>query len=303
MINNHENKHIKSYSLERFSLMNKKFLNHLFFILGFVFLLNCDSSKSQFSNLDKRILCKNFAFCSDKKNYRFGIIGDSWTNLLFGTNSIETIREQLEKYHGYKLIGSTIGGQTLENALRLGFHYKTIDEAGSEIKYMLLSLGGNDLQRNPKEFVQNFQETKLKRLEKIQNYLIQMIQTGNLHKRNKYGGASLLWIIHGYDYLNPEIYTYENATSCRITLQKVGFTDEQIDKFTITTLDDYNELLKNLTFIEPSLRYIDLRGTLIKDKFANPEYMFDCIHPNSIGFSLITQKYVKILEGYTNSER
>lgn len=276
----------------------------LVLILGIFFLCGCDSSKDRFSHLDKRALCYNFSLCSDnKRGYKFGIVGDSWTDLLFGVNAIETIRTHLEKYHGYKLIGATVGGQTLENTLRLGLHYKTIDEAGSEIKYMLVSLGGNDLQRDPEEFLGNFHETKTRRFQIIKTYLFELIQTGNAYKLNKYGGSPLLWIIHGYDYLNPEIYTYENATSCRITLKKVGFTDEQIDEFLTTILDDYNEFLKTLTFQEANLRYIDLRGTLREGKFANPKYMFDCIHPNSIGFSLITQRYVKVLEGYTKNER
>lgn len=272
-------------------------------LLILIFILRCDSRKDRFSNLDKQALCYSLAFCSEKKSYKFGIIGDSWTDLLFGTNAIETIRTQLEKYHGYRLVGSTLGGQTLENVLKLGIHYKVIDEAGSEIKYMLLSLGGNDLQRDPEEFLQNYDQTKNARFQIIKNNFLQLIQTGNAYKLQKYGGAPLLWILHGYDYPNPEVHTYRNATSCRITLRDYGFTDEQVDTFLTTTLDEYNELIKTITFQEISLRYIDLRRTLKAEKFSDPKYMYDCIHPNSIGFSIITQKYVKILEGYTKNER
>jgi lysophospholipase L1-like esterase len=272
-------------------------------MIQFLFLIHCDSRKDRFSSLDKKALCYNIAICTEKRGFKFGILGDSWTDLLFGTNAIETIRTHLEKYHGYKLVGSTLGGQTLENTFKLGLHYKTIDEAGPEIKYMLISIGGNDLQKVPNEFVSDFQNTKQKRFETIKENLSQLIQTGNAYKLQKYGGAPLLWIIHGYDYPNPDVYAYENATSCRITLKNFGFTDEQVEVFLTQTLDEYNELLKTLTYHEASLRYIDLRGTLRNGKFSDSQYMFDCIHPNTIGFSIITQKYVKILEGYTNNER
>jgi len=278
-------------------------MKKIIIFLIFVILYNCDTPKNKLTGLDTQFLCYSLGICNPNRGVKFGILGDSWTDLLFGTSVIEDLRFQLEKRHGYSLVGSTLGGQTLQGVFQLGSHYRVIDQAGPTIKYMLISLGGNDLQFKPEEYLVNFTQTKQNRFELVKNNLLSMIHTGNAYKVQKWGGANLTWIIHGYDYTNPEKYTYENATSCRITLKKLGFNDEQIDTFSKSLLDEYNEFLKSLTFEEFYLKYIDLRGTLRKDKFANPDLMFDCIHPNSLGFQVLAERYVKILEGYTNNER
>jgi lysophospholipase L1-like esterase len=265
--------------------------------------MSCDSPKSKFTDIEAQALCYNLGTCNPSRGVKFGMLGDSWTDLLFGTNVIDSLRVQLERNHGYSILGSTIGGQEMEMAYKQGLHFKIIDEAGPSLKYVLVSLGGNDLQRNPVDFINNREAAFSTRFATIKENLFNMIRTGNSYKIQKWGGNNLLWIIHGYDYTNPEKYTYENATSCRITLKNLGFTDELVDYFSTAALDEYNEFLKNLTFEEPNLRYIDLRGTLQQGKFSNPDLMFDCIHPNSLGFQILAERYVKTLEGYTNNER
>lgn len=273
----------------------------LFFLV--LILYNCDSSKSKFTNLETQLLCYNLGVCNPNRGVKFGMLGDSWTDLVFGTNVIDNLRVQLEKNHGYSIVGSTLGGQEMQGVFKIGSHYRVIDEAGPNLKYMLISLGGNDIQYNPSEYLNDIEETKRKRFQSVKENLLNMIRTGNTYKVQKWGGANLTWIIHGYDYTNPEKYTYENATSCRITLKKLGFTDEKVDYFSTGVLDEYNEFLKGITYEEIHLRYIDLRGSLRQGQFANPDLMFDCIHPNSPGFQILGERYVKILEGYTNNER
>ena len=91
--------------------------------------------------------------------------------------------------------------------------------------------------------------------------------------------------------------------SCRDTLIGQGFSDSEVTAFTSQVLDDFNEKLRQITYIEPQLRYIDLRGTLGGPSVSRLEYMYDCIHPNSTGFELLAQRYVQVLEGYTTYER
>lgn len=272
-------------------------------ILSLVFfLIGCDTKKSPL-NISQS-LCYIAAACSDsQRGVKYGIIGDSWTDLVLGVPAIETIRVQLEKYHGYNLVGSTLGGQKLTTAYQTGLHYKTIDEAGPNIKYMLLSLGGNDLQLSPKSYVGRIQAEKETRFALIKNTLSDLIKTGNYYKIQKYGGAPLVWFIHGYDYGSPDNYNSASTTSCRTALKADGFTDTEVDGLVVTTFNEYNEMLKSTTYQEPQLRYIDLRGTLGGPPYSSKTEMWDCIHPTTPGFAKITTKYVQILQGYTGNDK
>ncbi|MCB1177876.1 MAG: SGNH/GDSL hydrolase family protein [Leptospiraceae bacterium] len=260
---------------------------------------NCDSSKSNLDAVDVQFACSVLSDCNPNRGSKFGILGDSWTDLVFGVDAIETLRVQLTKYGGYNVVGSTLGGQTLKTVYNTGLHYKVIDEAGPNIKYMLLSLGGNDIQGNPVTYLNNVENEKNSRFATLRENLLNLIRTGNLYKINKWGGNSITWIIHGYDYPNPDAATGFN---CRTYLVNLGFSSSDVDTFQQSILNSYNDYLKTLTFEETTLKYIDLRGTLSGPP-SKVDYMYDCIHPNSIGFRLIGERYIKTLEGYTNNER
>lgn len=244
--------------------------------------------------------CYSLAICTNDRGTKFGMVGDSWTDLVFGVNAIETLRVQLEKYHNYQIKGATLGGTTLSGAYQRGAHIQTIDEAGPSIKYVLVSLGGNDLQFTPSAYVNNFSAEKQSRFLTISGLIKDMITSGNAYKLNKWGGDPLIWIFHGYDYPNPD--NANGSTSCRDTLKAAGFTDTQVDVDMKTLLDDYNSLLYNLVFQIENFRYINLRSTL-GTSVSEKQYMFDCIHPNSIGFRLLGNRYVLSLEAYTRNER
>jgi hypothetical protein len=293
--------------------MKNKYLLITFIL--FLGLSNCDSQKK--NNLlfnDKQFACYVLAICSEERGVKFGMIGDSWTDLLFGTNFIETLRVQLEKYHGYKLIGSTQGGETIDGVLKKGSHLRVIDKAGPSLKYMLISIGGNDLQRDPEDFITNeFETEKTYRLNKYKKDLKNMIASGNAYKLSKFGGEPLLWIIHGYDFASTDNEVLESSTTtCRTTLLEAGWTDAQINGTDLVnslpnSFNEFNELLRNTTTEEPGLRYVDLRYTLgasaSNNYSSNPSLYIDCIHPNSVGFRILGEKYAKILQGYTNNER
>ncbi|MDX1961447.1 MAG: SGNH/GDSL hydrolase family protein [Leptospiraceae bacterium] len=273
------------------------------FFLLILFLLGCDSPKSFDKGLQIQLFCRVLVTgCETGRPTKFGMIGDSWTDLVLGTDAIESLRVQLEKYHGYKIIGSTLGGQLLETALKQNLHFKVIEEAGPDIKYMLLSLGGNDILGNISRYNGRIEEEKAIRFSTIRSSLSQMIQQGNAYKVSKWGGAPLIWMIHGYDYANPDVPSLSGSTFCRQTLLDAGFTTSTIETLS-KNLDDLNSLYIQITTTEPQLKYIDLRRTLGGPPYSNPANMFDCIHPNSIGFRIIGERYAKAIEGQTNGEK
>ncbi len=217
------------------------------------------------------------------------MIGDSWTDLLVGYPLVETLRIQLEKNHGYQITGATLGGQTLASALTQGLHYQVIDQSGANVRVILLSLGGNDLQANLKEYAQNLESARALRFNSIKTNLKQMIQTGNTYKRNKFGGEALKWVIHGYDYSNPDMPPLANISDegCKNRFITAGFSASTVNEFSFTQLDLYNEYLRSILAEEPSLYYVDLRKTLGGPAVSKSNYMLDCIHPNNLGFQLL----------------
>ncbi|WCL49934.1 SGNH/GDSL hydrolase family protein [Leptospira sp. GIMC2001] len=283
--------------------ISRTFSTNFILILSFLITINCDTSKKKDDNLVENLLCYSFANCGNSNGTRFGMLGDSWTDLLFGAPAIQTLRYHLENSYDYKITGATLGGQEISRVLSGGLHIQVIDQAGADIKYMLLSLGGNDLQFNPGAYVLDPIGERAKRFAEFESNLKTIVYSGNLHKQNKYGGEPLIWIIHGYDYPNPLNENQLSSTSCRSSLLAAGFADSQIQQFTSGNLDLFNDFLQNLTFEIPGLVYINLRGNLGGPPYSDAGNMFDCIHPTSLGFKTITDKYVLQLKVTTGDEK
>ena len=291
----------------------------IIFLLSFISLgiMNCDSAKKNTALLDdKQIACYVLATCNYQAGVKFGMVGDSWTDLIYGSKVVETLRVQLEKYHGYKIVGATKAGETLAGVLSLNTHIKVIDETGPSIKYMLISMGGNDIQGDVGAYKTNgFLTEKTNRLATFKSNLKKMIVTGNAYKVSKYGGDPLLWVIHGYDFASPDNeINSSSTTTCRTTLKTTGgFTDAQVNGTDSSGLglpqlfNEYNALLYTVTTEEPYLRYIDLRYTLGASAsnyyMSTPSLYGDCIHPTSVGFKIIGEKYATAVKGLTNDER
>ncbi|NCN11333.1 MAG: SGNH/GDSL hydrolase family protein [Leptospira sp.] len=283
--------------------LRRKIPAFLILFLTLIFFTNCDTSKKKDDNFTDNLLCYSFASCGSSNGTRFGMLGDSWTDLLFGAPAIQTLRYHLEDSYDYKITGATLGGQEMARVLSGGLHLQVIDQAGADIKYMLVSLGGNDLQFNPSAFVADPAAERAKRFALIESTLKTIVYSGNLHKQNKYGGDPLKWIIHGYDYPNPFNENALSTTSCRSTLLAAGITEDNLQQFTSGNLDLYNDFLQNLTFQIPDLRYINLRGNLGGPPYSAAGNMFDCIHPTSLGFKTLTDKYVLQLKITAGDEK
>ena len=277
----------------------------LFCILfGFV---ACDTTKDPLDELGFDVLCFTLASCDTPSNTRFGIIGDSWTDLLAGLGASKTLRDFLEKDYGYKLTGATLAGRKLKTSVEQGLHLKVIENAGPRMRYMIVSLGGNDVTLDAIRFTADKTAERNRVFGEIQNNLLTMIRTGNAFKIDKWGGDPLLWFVHGYDYSNVDnilstpIFTSDSG--CRNKLNQDGFTDTQIDTELTNNLDLYNDMLRVSATLEPTMRYIDLRGTLGGPPRSPANMMLDCIHPTEIGFSLLTARLVTSMELFIGGER
>lgn len=270
----------------------KRFL-FLIILIFFIF-IRCDQKKS-LSNIPLEVFqCQILSNCGFPAYY--GMIGDSWTDFALGLEVVEDLYDQLTGKYQYKINASNIGGLTLKVELeqRRGF-LKVIESSGPELKYFLLSIGGNDLIFPVNEFsIKGIDITIQERILKIKSLLKNLVLYGNQYKINLYGGKPLRWIIHGYDYPNPEF-----DDSCIIDAIAYGMNPEQAKTIYEKALNELNQTYQELTTEIPDFYYIDLRKTLGGPPYSNSSLMFDCIHPNTLGFSYLTESYVaqlKILE-------
>ncbi len=268
----------------------KKIFSFLLKILIFLFTIQCDRKQSQQDALLDIINCQIVSVCNPFSQY--GMVGDSWTDFAFGYEFAEDLYDQLTKKYGYKITSSNIAGLTLRTELesRRGF-LQVIKNAGPEIQYMLISLGGNDLIfPTDNYYTDGFDTTINSRLYYYSERLKTLILYGNQFKLSLYGGKPLKWIIHGYDYPNPE-----KEPSCILSAINAGMPQDDARKLPQKILDRFNETLQQLSQQIPDLYYIDLRKTLGGPPYSDPQWMTDCLHPNTIGFSIIAENYVQQL--------
>ncbi|MFN3605380.1 MAG: SGNH/GDSL hydrolase family protein [Leptonema sp. (in: bacteria)] len=262
-------------------------------LLWILILFACDRKKS-FSDIPLGILeCQLKSNCNTPSTY--GMIGDSWTDFVLGYPIVEDLYDQLTS-KGYKITASNIGGLTLKFELeqRRGF-LKVIHDAGPELEFFLLSIGGNDLIFPVNTFsIKGIDSTIQERVLAIKKQLKELVFYGNQYKTNLYGGKPIKWIIHGYDYPNPEF-----DDSCIIDAITYGMSPEQAKTIYEKAVNQLNIAYWELTLEIPNFYYIDLRRSLGGPPYSNSNFMYDCIHPNTLGFSLLVESYInqlKILE-------
>lgn len=275
----------------------------IFLAIGISFvLIHCDTKKDPLSDFEANLLCTSFAICNGETPAKTGIIGDSWTDLLFGYPFVETLRPQLENRFQYKFVGATLGGKTLQQVVSQGLQFQVIDQGGADMKVVILSLGGNDIQANLSEYIGNIDVVQAQRFATIKANLKQMIITGNAYKISRFGGPPLKWIIHGYDYPNPFMAPVISGSDegCKTKFDRVGLVLSDPAAFTSTQLDSFNNLLVDITREEPNLIYVDLRNTLGGKPSSRAEFMLDCIHANNLGYTLLADKFARAIYPITN---
>jgi len=285
--------------------MNIRYLQIWFVLIIFYSAVSCDTRKKK-SIIDDplfQLLCFSNNYCQEPpRGTKFGLIGDSWTDMIGGVPLIWSIRTYMEDKYGYRMTASTIAGRKLSDVMDEGLHYNIIDKAGPDLRYMILSLGGNDLLLNYPVYSANLAGEKQAIMALIRTRLLTVVRSGNIYKKEKWGGSDLIWIIHGYDYINPD-KVLSVIEGCRPLFRKYGYPDSVIIPDLIDSMDRLNQVMLEATYEEPSLRYVNLRGTLGGPPVSNPDHLFDCLHPNSAGFNIVTSVFVNNLDYITGHAR
>lgn len=252
----------------------------------------CDSQKSE--NVPNAIECYILSLCF-QENTRFGMVGDSWTDFGFGIQIQRDLRDWLVASHGYNMTEVVLAGQTLEADLNRarGFQ-RVIESAGPNLKFMLISLGGNDLLDNINDYGNAVDPNTVlfTRLDIYEANLRSMIAQGDFLKIQLYGGEPLTWILHGYDYPNPA-----KVTGCNLTTG--GFTETQKETLFQNTLDQFNIRQQAIAASMTNVLQIDLRGTLGGPPTSASGLKIDCIHPNDAGFEIVASRYATSLQLFT----
>lgn len=261
-----------------------------------LFFAACDKRKDPASVIDDSLRCQLFGECQG--NTTFGMVGDSWTDFALGLPVLVDLYDQLTEVHGYHITASNLAGLTLrtEWESRRGFE-RVIHNGGPNMRYMLLSLGGNDMIASEGEYSNIPEDIANVRLANYESRLRLLIMNGDLLKQSLYGGEPLTWIIHGYDYLNP---LKENSCVNDYSQGPSSITQNQLPEY---ILNQFNARLQYLTTQIPNLRYIDARGTLGGPPYSDASLMFDCIHPNNDGFALYGAAYATRLDLLTGGAR
>ena len=268
-------------------------------LIGFfaLALTACDKREDESEELLTAWQCNVLVACH-QSNTRFGMVGDSWTDFAYGLEVQHDLRDWLTEDHGYQITDAVLAGQTLSGDLHeaRGFQ-RVIEKAGPELKYMLLSLGGNDLLANISAYENAATRDAIiaNRFDTIESNLRSMIYQGNSIKQGLYGGTGLVWIIHGYDYANPAKVAFCDLSSTALTTAEKEALMQNL-------LDRYNTRLLNISAAVPELHYIDLRGTLGGPPVSDPNLKLDCIHPNEVGFRMVTNRYVEALRLITTDK-
>jgi len=241
--------------------------------------------------------CDLLDLCSTKDT-RFGMIGDSWSDILEGTPLVRDLHDQLVYKWGYRIDADVESGRKLSDVTNSKNHLKLIRE-NPRLEYILVSLGGNDLFDETGKYSLGELQGKDDlgdRLDGLQKQILLIIEEGNSLKKILYGGENLRWIFHSYDYPNPSI-----DGKCIRGIMQSGTGEflpdayRWLDKIT----KGWGDVLSGIQKQRADFQYIDLRGTLGGPPTSNSKLMLDCIHPNSDGFNLIGDKYVLELQKIT----
>ncbi|MCB1168754.1 MAG: SGNH/GDSL hydrolase family protein [Leptospiraceae bacterium] len=257
----------------------------------------CDRSSSPEEELLANLQCELVTTCPSPS--RFGMIGDSWTDFAFG---LQIQRDMLDwlRLDGFRITASVVAGHTLRQEIenKRGF-LQVIDNAGPELSYMFISLGGNDMLGSIGEYQKNGLETVLLSRQASMEYrLKRLVQEANFYKQQKYGGAPLTFFIHGYDYPNPNL-----ESSCVLSALTEGASASEAAELIRNIVNRHNEFLARMDSEIPELHYIDLRGTLGGPPVSRSDLMFDCIHPNDSGFQFVANRFGITVDQFTGGIR
>ena len=220
--------------------------------------------------------------------------GDSW--FLYPILVKDTIDYLMESWPVKSLAWA---GDTLENYKKSGQLLKTIKSLGP--KYVVLSGGGNDIIgedikdlliknasdiSSPRDYLNDKYEERIKSISDLYNYFFSEI--------SKHQSIDKI-LVHGYDYIRPDHATIVTKDGwLNKYLQEAGIANaNERSKLIKFLIDEFNDLLNNLSEQYEKVVYLDMRNVIESDEW------YDEIHPNDSGYKKIANSFEKVLNETT----
>ncbi|GAA4271506.1 caspase family protein [Aquimarina gracilis] len=216
--------------------------------------------------------------------------GDSW--FLFPFLVKDTLDYVMEKY---PLRSLAAAGDEIQNYRKSGQLLKEIKKVRP--KYVLISGGGNDIigpeivnilkegmppGLEPAKYLNEAYVQKTKDIESTYNYFFNRIYEFDFVEQV---------FVHGYDYVRADhnSETIKNGWVNRYLIQK-GITNlEDRTKVLTYLIDEFNELLSNLTARHKNATYLNMRSLVEKTEWH------DEIHPNDEGFAKVAGRFIEAI--------
>jgi hypothetical protein len=229
--------------------------------------------------------------------------GDSW----FQYPLLSDIVDYLARV--YTVSCTSAVGNSLKKYIEKSKFLETIAKVSP--RYFLLSGGGTDFFGD--DFPSYIREKAEESLPAPQRFLTDAFTTGldeleqdfqRIFRLIRLQNSKLRVLVHGYDYLIPEVAETQSGKSGRLTecLIERGITDQSERQNLIHyMIDSFNERLQRAAAEYDNVTYIDLRGT-VRRSSGQLKYWYDEYHPNDKGFLSIASKYSQLI-GKMENER
>jgi len=221
--------------------------------------------------------------------------GDSWFGYPFGRD----LNDQIAELGAFNIRHFEKAGDELIEDMMDAQQIKLLTKAlkNHQFELMIYSGGGNDIvAENLTHYITNDESgsgphsrintiaTK-DRINALRDNYIQLIDLVNAHQ------TKCPIIVHGYDRILPSdvgftVLGFELAGPwVKPTLDKKGVRPEHQADVINHIMDLFNDMLKKLALDFDEVHFIDLRGTLKSNEWANE------IHPTSKGFEKLAKHY------------
>lgn len=215
--------------------------------------------------------------------------GDSWFQ--YPHPKVLDIIDYIAQKYPVKSLDA--GGDELQGYYRQAEYLQAVVEENAD--YLLLSGGGNDILgpniqrflnenteekqegKSPERFLNEEFDKELKKLTGIFEDIFCKVA-------EKRPGIKI--VVHGYDYIFPD---HRNGWYGQYVQEKIPRPADQ-KALADYLIDRFNAALAEIVQGYDYVWYIDLRNTVPPDRW------YDEIHPDSIGFSLVAEKFFGILD-------
>ena len=278
-----------------------------------------DTLKAEFDEFLKNskvwILTQNPEFFKTLFTHPNAIIGiaegDSWFDYDFTSKFIEKTGHDLichlTKDHKLNILRLSVAGDTLENMVDEN-HIVHLKHAMKLIrpKFFLFSGGGNDMAGqygvHLKEFL-NESGLDSEKAKEVIHVKFRKYYQSMIHKVQSVH-SDILIFIHGYCYpipdgrgvKHPEIAHDLAGPWLKCPMDKLGYSEELRQNVIIDLIDEFNIMLETVAKSNHHVHYIDLRPLLpILPDPAYKKFWANELHPTSVGFKIIADKFEEVM--------